>query len=86
MALDAGIDKLRINPGNIGDADKVRAVVRRAQEHRCAGIVRHDGFRQSEQVRVFGAAHVEAAAGRTEVQQHAQVAEPQVGIDQQRAQ
>ena len=34
MALDAGIDKLRINPGNIGDADKVRAVVRRAQEQK----------------------------------------------------
>ncbi|HEV2498159.1 MAG TPA: flavodoxin-dependent (E)-4-hydroxy-3-methylbut-2-enyl-diphosphate synthase [Terriglobia bacterium] len=32
MALDAGIDKLRINPGNIGDAEKVRIVVRRAQE------------------------------------------------------
>ena len=32
MALDAGFDKLRINPGNIGDADKVRTVVRRAQE------------------------------------------------------
>ena len=31
MALDAGIDKLRINPGNIGDAEKVRLVVRRAQ-------------------------------------------------------
>jgi (E)-4-hydroxy-3-methylbut-2-enyl-diphosphate synthase len=34
MALDAGIDKLRINPGNIGDAEKVRAVVRKAQECR----------------------------------------------------
>ncbi len=34
MALDAGIDKLRINPGNIGDAEKVRVVVRRAQEQR----------------------------------------------------
>jgi (E)-4-hydroxy-3-methylbut-2-enyl-diphosphate synthase len=34
MALDAGIDKLRINPGNIGDAEKVRAVVRRAQEQK----------------------------------------------------
>jgi (E)-4-hydroxy-3-methylbut-2-enyl-diphosphate synthase len=31
MALDAGFDKLRINPGNIGDADKVRTVVRQAQ-------------------------------------------------------
>ncbi len=34
MALDAGIDKLRINPGNIGDAEKVRLVVRRAQEQK----------------------------------------------------
>jgi (E)-4-hydroxy-3-methylbut-2-enyl-diphosphate synthase len=34
MALDAGIDKLRINPGNIGDAEKVRAVVRRAQQRK----------------------------------------------------
>ncbi len=34
MALDAGFDKLRINPGNIGDAEKVRAVVRRAQEQK----------------------------------------------------
>jgi len=34
MALDAGVDKLRINPGNIGDAEKVRLVVRRAQEQK----------------------------------------------------
>ncbi len=34
MALDAGMDKLRINPGNIGDAEKVRVVVRRAQEQK----------------------------------------------------
>ncbi len=34
MALEAGFDKLRINPGNIGDADKVRIVVRRAQEQK----------------------------------------------------
>jgi (E)-4-hydroxy-3-methylbut-2-enyl-diphosphate synthase len=34
LALDAGIDKLRINPGNIGDEEKVRLVVRRAQERR----------------------------------------------------
>jgi len=32
MALAAGIDKLRINPGNIGDAEKVRVVVRQAQK------------------------------------------------------
>src|SRR5271157_6090411 len=34
MALDAGVDKLRINPGNIGEADKVRLVVRRAQDRK----------------------------------------------------
>jgi (E)-4-hydroxy-3-methylbut-2-enyl-diphosphate synthase len=34
MALDAGMDKLRINPGNIGEAEKVRLVVRRAQEQK----------------------------------------------------
>jgi (E)-4-hydroxy-3-methylbut-2-enyl-diphosphate synthase len=34
LALEAGVDKLRINPGNIGDADKVRAVVRKAQAQR----------------------------------------------------
>jgi (E)-4-hydroxy-3-methylbut-2-enyl-diphosphate synthase len=34
MALDAGIDKLRINPGNIGDPDKVRLVVRQAQQQK----------------------------------------------------
>ncbi|MEW6361154.1 MAG: flavodoxin-dependent (E)-4-hydroxy-3-methylbut-2-enyl-diphosphate synthase [Pyrinomonadaceae bacterium] len=30
-ALDAGIDKLRINPGNIGSVDRVREVVRAAE-------------------------------------------------------
>jgi len=31
MALDAGIAKLRLNPGNIGSEEKVREVVRKAQ-------------------------------------------------------
>lgn len=31
MALEAGVDKLRINPGNIGSPAKVREVVRAAQ-------------------------------------------------------
>ena len=31
-ALDAGVDGLRLNPGNIGSADKVREVVRAAGE------------------------------------------------------
>ncbi len=31
MALDAGVDKLRINPGNIGAIERVRTVVRAAE-------------------------------------------------------
>ena len=32
MALDAGVAKLRLNPGNIGSPERVREVVRKAQE------------------------------------------------------
>ena len=32
LALDAGVDKLRINPGNIGGEKRVRAVVEKAAE------------------------------------------------------
>ncbi len=32
-AIDAGVDKVRINPGNIGDKDKVKAVVDKCKEH-----------------------------------------------------
>jgi (E)-4-hydroxy-3-methylbut-2-enyl-diphosphate synthase len=32
MAIEAGIDKVRINPGNIGSADKVREVLRAAKD------------------------------------------------------
>ncbi|MCA1555530.1 MAG: flavodoxin-dependent (E)-4-hydroxy-3-methylbut-2-enyl-diphosphate synthase, partial [Acidobacteria bacterium] len=31
MALDAGVDKLRLNPGNIGAPERVREVTRAAQ-------------------------------------------------------
>lgn len=34
LALDAGIDKLRINPGNIGGEKRVQAVVEKAKEKR----------------------------------------------------
>jgi (E)-4-hydroxy-3-methylbut-2-enyl-diphosphate synthase len=34
MALDAGVDKLRLNPGNIGAHERVREVVRAAQAQR----------------------------------------------------
>lgn len=32
-AAEAGIDKIRINPGNIGDMDRVKAVVRSCRQH-----------------------------------------------------
>jgi len=32
-SIDAGVDKVRINPGNIGDDDRVRAVVKACQSH-----------------------------------------------------
>lgn len=32
LCLEAGVDKLRLNPGNIGSAEKVRAVARAAAE------------------------------------------------------
>jgi (E)-4-hydroxy-3-methylbut-2-enyl-diphosphate synthase len=34
LALDAGVDKLRINPGNIGGEKRVQAVVEKAKEKR----------------------------------------------------
>ncbi|HUP19131.1 MAG TPA: flavodoxin-dependent (E)-4-hydroxy-3-methylbut-2-enyl-diphosphate synthase [Gemmatimonadota bacterium] len=34
LALDAGVDKLRINPGNIGGEKRVQAVVEKAMERR----------------------------------------------------
>src|SRR3990167_718258 len=34
IALDQGIDKLRLNPGNIGARDRIEAVVRKAKERK----------------------------------------------------
>jgi (E)-4-hydroxy-3-methylbut-2-enyl-diphosphate synthase len=33
MAIDEGVDKLRLNPGNIGDKDRVAEVVEKAKKH-----------------------------------------------------
>ena len=33
MAIDEGVDKLRLNPGNIGDRDRVAEVVEKAKRH-----------------------------------------------------
>jgi (E)-4-hydroxy-3-methylbut-2-enyl-diphosphate synthase len=34
IAAEAGVDKLRINPGNIGDPEKVKAIVNAARAHK----------------------------------------------------
>jgi len=34
IAAEAGVDKLRINPGNIGDPEKIRAIVDAAKAHK----------------------------------------------------
>ena len=34
-AIENGADKIRINPGNIGDEQRVRAVVEKAKEYGC---------------------------------------------------
>ena len=33
-AIESGVDKIRINPGNIGDEEKTRAVVEKCKEHK----------------------------------------------------
>ncbi|HOW87796.1 MAG TPA: flavodoxin-dependent (E)-4-hydroxy-3-methylbut-2-enyl-diphosphate synthase [Candidatus Omnitrophota bacterium] len=33
MAIDEGVDKLRLNPGNIGDKDRIAEVVEKAKRH-----------------------------------------------------
>ena len=34
QAIESGVDKIRINPGNIGDEEKTRAVVEKCREHK----------------------------------------------------
>ena len=34
-AMENGADKIRINPGNIGSTERIKAVVDVAKEHRC---------------------------------------------------
>jgi (E)-4-hydroxy-3-methylbut-2-enyl-diphosphate synthase len=61
MSIDSGADKIRINPGNIGDADKVETVIEKAKS---AGIpirigVNH-GSLEKDLVRKFGRDNPEA--------------------------
>ena len=62
-ALEAGVDGLRLNPGNIGEAGRVRKVVRAAKERSVpirigvnAGSLPHGGIRKSIPERMVDAA------------------------------
>lgn len=60
-ALDAGIDKLRINPGNIGSIDRVREVVRAAEAQRVPiRIGVNGGSLEKDLLRKYGSATPEA--------------------------
>ncbi len=62
-AAAAGIDKIRINPGNIGDMDRVRAVVRACQEKNIPiRIGVNSGSLEKEILAKYGAPTAEALA------------------------
>jgi (E)-4-hydroxy-3-methylbut-2-enyl-diphosphate synthase len=61
MALDAGIDKLRLNPGNIGSIERVREVVRAAQAQKVPiRIGVNGGSLEKDLLRKYGTATPEA--------------------------
>ncbi len=61
MALDAGADGLRINPGNIGSRAKIKAVVRAAESRRAPiRIGVNAGSLEKNLLRKFGGATAEA--------------------------
>ena len=69
-ALDGGIDKIRINPGNIGGADKVRAVARACEErHVPIRVGVNSGSLERELLQKYGGptaqAMYESAVGHT---------------------
>ena len=60
-ALDAGIDKLRINPGNIGSIDRVREVVRAAEARKVPiRIGVNGGSLEKDLLKSYGAATADA--------------------------
>ena len=62
-SIDAGVDKLRINPGNIGSADRVRAVADKAKAHGVPiRIGVNAGSLQKEILAKYGASTPEALA------------------------
>lgn len=61
MALEAGIDKLRLNPGNIGAIERVREVVRAAQAQRVPiRIGVNGGSLEKDLLKKYGTATPEA--------------------------
>ncbi|HEV7644386.1 MAG TPA: flavodoxin-dependent (E)-4-hydroxy-3-methylbut-2-enyl-diphosphate synthase [Pyrinomonadaceae bacterium] len=61
MALDAGIDKLRLNPGNIGSIDRVREVVRATEARKIPiRIGVNGGSLEKDLLKKYGTATPEA--------------------------
>src|SRR5687768_5630230 len=61
MALDAGIDKLRLNPGNIGEHERIREVVRAAQAQKVPiRIGVNGGSLEKDLLKKYGTATAEA--------------------------
>src|SRR6476620_828978 len=61
LALEAGIDKLRLNPGNIGSPDRVREVVRAAQSQKVPiRIGVNGGSLEKDLLKKYGTATPEA--------------------------
>ena len=61
MALEAGIDKLRLNPGNIGSIDRVREVVRAAEAQKVPiRIGVNGGSLEKDLLKKYGTATPEA--------------------------
>src|SRR5215213_964573 len=61
MALDAGVDKLRLNPGNIGAHERVREVVRAAQSQKVPiRIGVNGGSLEKDLLKKYGTATPEA--------------------------
>jgi (E)-4-hydroxy-3-methylbut-2-enyl-diphosphate synthase len=61
MALEAGVDKLRLNPGNIGSIDRVREVVRAAEAQKVPiRIGVNGGSLEKDLLKKYGTATPEA--------------------------
>ncbi|GHU62842.1 4-hydroxy-3-methylbut-2-en-1-yl diphosphate synthase (flavodoxin) [Clostridia bacterium] len=61
LAMEAGVDKIRINPGNIGDKKKVNEVVQKAKEfHIPIRVGVNGGSLEKDLLKKYGGVHPEA--------------------------